>query len=418
MTKQFFYTKVFELIFILIAVSSVTAIIQVYTGLPFDNTSLWWVIKFFVFCFLLLTFNFYNTKDQVILMRVITFYLALNILNIVWGGVLSEGYWDYKGLITNGFALLVPLFAYFGTNKELMQSMLANFFKFGLLVFITLLIFMPPVGYGYYLVPFTLVALFLPGLTSRWKLLIVFLICFVVISDISARSTVIKFVIPLLCCVMFYFRRLFTEKVLNVIRIILIIMPILFLTLAVTDTFNVFNIKSYISGSESSFTVNQYGELNEEDLLADTRTFLYVETLDTADFYNSWLFGRSPARGTMSDAFGDGDLNERGERLGNEVAILNIFTWTGLVGVIFYGLIFYQASFFAITRSNNYFCKILGIYIAFRWGYGWVEDFTIFSLTYVLLWLMIGMCYSKQFREMNDSEFTRWARGIFDSGYR
>ncbi len=89
--------------------------------------------------------------------------------------------------------------------------------------------------------------------------------------------------------------------------------------------------------------------MKQQNLLSDTRTFLYKETLYTAHVYDSWLIGRTPARGTISAFFGHKDLSGRGERNSNEAAILNVFTWTGAVGVVLYGLTFFLATNLAIA---------------------------------------------------------------------
>ena len=98
-------------------------------------------------------------------------------------------------------------------------------------------------------------------------------------------------------------------------------------------------------------------------------------------------------------------LNERG---GCEVSILNIYTYIGLIGVIIYYLIFYSSSYLAIYKSNNIYIKLLGVFITFRWLYAWVEDFNNFDINYVMIWFMIGMCYSTQFRNMNNCQFKKW----------
>ena len=60
---------------------------------------------------------------------------------------------------------------------------------------------------------------------------------------------------------------------------------------------------------------------------------------------------------------------------------------------------------------------MLGIYVAFRWLYSWVEDVNNFSINYFMLWIMIGMCLSTSFRSMTDYEVTIWIRGAFDKRY-
>jgi hypothetical protein len=173
----------------------------------------------------------------------------------------------------------------------------------------------------------------------------------------------------------------------------------------------------YIGGDITTKGADSYGEVVEKNLKADTRTFLYRDVLHTADKYDSWWIGRSPVRGNESEAFGMADESGRGERLGNEVAILNIFMWTGLIGVILHFLVFYRASYLAVNRSNNFYSKILGLFMAFRWLYAWVEDINYFTLTTVFLWLMLGLCFSRSFRAMTDSEVKYWIQGVFYKRY-
>jgi hypothetical protein len=56
----------------------------------------------------------------------------------------------------------------------------------------------------------------------------------------------------------------------------------------------------------------------------------------------------------------------------------------------------------------------VGLFVAFRWLYAWVEDFNNFNVGYFCLWFMIGLCYSKSFRAMTNKEVEYWVQGIFD----
>jgi hypothetical protein len=127
--------------------------------------------------------------------------------------------------------------------------------------------------------------------------------------------------------------------------------------------------------------------------------------------------GRTPARGNDSEHFGLFAFEElktgRYERYVNEVSILNIFTWTGLIGVVLYFMIFFKSVYLAIYKSNNFFMKVVGLYVMFRWMYAWVEDFNRFDIMNIVLWMLIAMCYSEQFRNMSDSEFKSWLNSIF-----
>jgi hypothetical protein len=195
--------------------------------------------------------------------------------------------------------------------------------------------------------------------------------------------------------------------------------PIVFFLLATSGTFNVFKMDEYIKGDYVKIARNDAGDLVEEDLKSDTRTSLYEEVLGTAKEYNCWFIGRSPARGNSTVLFSTlSEITGREERLGNEVGILNIFTWTGLIGVFLFFMVCISASVIAINYSNNVFSKMLGIYIAFRWAYAWVEDPNSFNIMMWMLWFIIGMAYSPFFRGLTNAQYKLWIRGIFDKRSR
>lgn len=52
--------------------------------------------------------------------------------------------------------------------------------------------------------------------------------------------------------------------------------------------------------------------------------------------------------------------------------------------------------------------KLLGLFIAFRWAFGWIEDFNRFDIANISLWILIAMGFSKQFRQMDNLRFKRW----------
>jgi hypothetical protein len=314
-------------------------------------------------------------------------------------------------------AMLIPIVAYAATNHNLMQNILRFYIKYTMPLFLLFSLMITPDAYGFYLVPVSFIMLFFPTLTLRWKIGLLAITVFVITADLGARSNVIKFAVPVVLSFIYYFRLFIPKMFFEAVRKILFIAPILLFSLAVTQTFNIFDMQDYIETDYSTIGVNADGEQMDDDLKADTRTFLYEENLLTAKKHNSWLFGRSPARGYESIWFGADDPAGRWERGGSEVAILNIFIWTGIVGVILFGLSFYQASYLAINHSNNIFSKILGMFVAFRWLYAWVEDINYFTLTTVFLWIMIGLCYSKSFRAMSNQEVKFWVRGIFDKRY-
>lgn len=381
-------------------------------------TSINWGVSFFILVIFFLSRTYFFDNKNKKNMFVVLIYLIWMAISIVRGMFAAEIFFDWKILIVNSFGLLLPIFAYVATNKSIVQSLLTSYIKYVLPMFLILSLVMITDAYGRFLMPISFLLFFLPALTKRQRYLVLFFSIVVLISNIHARSNVLKFGVPLIVLIIYYLQDKISVKTLQVIRITLFITPFIFLVLGVTNTFNIFDTSEYLGEFHIEGT-DYDGSVGEFDITGDTRTFIYVEVLESAMNNNYWLLGRTPARGNDSESFGPEsyEITGRDERTGNEVGVLNVFTWTGIIGVILYMLIFYKASFLAIHRSKNIYSKMLGVYIAFRWLYSWVEDINNFTLNYFTLWLMIGLCFSYSFRMMSDYDVTIWIRGVFDKRY-
>lgn len=404
---------------LIIAISSVASYIEAKSGLRIGNTTIWWVFySVIIYLFFSAKKSFFDPANKNN-MQSVHWYLMWNICCMIRGVFIADTYWDWKGLLSNSLALLIPVIAYSVSNKNVFQSVLSYYFRYGLYIFFALIVLTPKGAYGFFLVPVGFLLFFLPILPTRWRIISIAFAILVMVSDLGARSNVIKFGLPFVFLLIYYLRHLISIGLLETIRKIFFIIPPLLFFLAVTGTFNVFKMDDYIKGDYTETNKNKDGETVEVNLVADTRTALYEEVLTTARKYDTWWFGRSPARGNETEVFSNlAEITGREERLSNEVAILNIFTWTGIVGVLLYMVAFYRASFLAVRRSKSIYVKVVGLFVAFRWIYAWVEDINNFTLTNAFLWMMIGMCFSKAFRSMTNKEIKYWVRGIFDKRYR
>ncbi len=392
--------------------------ISSWSRIPFGNILLWWIMSgATLVLFVKARFRYYDLVNERHILYVKS-YLIWNIICIVRGAFVAENYWEVKNLVTMGFVLLLPLAIYIATHRVLVQQIFNRYIRFVLPAFFVFFPFVGSAAYGPYLIPVSFVLLFLPLLPNKWKWVMLFFTLIVLTLALSSRSSVIKFVVPLCLSTLFYFRGFISKTTLGIARLMLLSLPIVLLVLAITGQFNVFKLDQYIKGDYT--TEHESGET--EDLTADTRTGLYVEVLASAIKNDYIWLGRTPARGNDSVLFGkeiEAQTNTgKMERFSNEVSILNVFTWTGLIGVILYFLVFLRASYLAIYRSRSWFMKIMGLYLCFRWAYAWVEDFSRFDLSYILLWIIIGMCFSESFRQMDNAEFKYWIRGVFDIRYR
>lgn len=406
---------------ILITVYSVVPYLK--RGIPMaaslNNTTLWWSISIFIlFVFLLSRYYFFDKRNDEN-MLIVWIYLLWNLITIVRGMFVVENYWDWKGLIGNAIALMLPIVIFSATNKMVVQSLLSFYIKYALPLFLLFAIVLRPDAFGLYLIPVSFLLLFFPALTKRQKIVLLFIAALVFFADLGARSNIIKFGVPFLILLLYYLRKKIPYKAFETLRLAFFIVPVVLLLLGVTGVFNVFNIQEYLQGDYSTVGTNNEGERVELNMIEDTRTFLYEEVIESAINNNYWLLGRTPARGNDSFTFGvfEAELTGRYERLTNEIGLANVFTWTGIVGVILYLLIFYRASFLAVNRSKNIYARLLGIYVAFRWLYAWIEDVNNFTLNYFMLMIMIGLCFSYTFRNMTNHEVMIWVRGVFDTRY-
>lgn len=393
--------------------------IQQYISLPIGNTTVWWLVHFLIlFIFFWEARYSQVSREDNKSLQFVKIYLLWNVFSILRGVFVAESYWDYKGLISMGMTLLLPIIAYLSVNKERVQDILSFFVNyvipFGLLLFP----FMPIGAWGWYLFPIGFLMLFFPVLPMKGKIIVLVISLIAMFGDLGARSGVIKYGIPIVLVAGFYGIRhlVWGQKLMGYTRKLLVIAPFVFFILAVTDVFEVFKMDQYIKGNYVEVKKDSSGEVVEENLTADTRSFLYMEVIESARKYNYWLLGRTPARGNETIHFAGEMVRNTGraERLRNEVGILNVFTWTGIIGVVLFFLVFNKASYMAIHKSKNTFVKLVGLFVAFRWVYAWVEDCNIFDINNFVIWMMIGICLSPSFRKMSDAELKLWVWGIFE----
>jgi hypothetical protein len=387
-----------------------------WSDLPIGNELFWWVLQI-IFIILLLKLKRSFTSPRIEKnFLFIKLYLFWNLICITRGVFVADNYWEWKMLLSTSFFLLLPLLVYIANSLLSIQIVVKTWFRYALFIFILFSPFIWGDGVGKFLIPISFLLLFFPILNFKWKIIAVLVTIFVITFDISARSNVLKFVIPLLIGHLFYIRKLLSVKILNVSRLLMLFIPFLLFFLAISNTFNIFKISDYVGDYNIKANSRAIG-YDEESLTGDSRTFLYEEVISSALRHNYVLFGRTPSRGNDSPSFGDYNKEVlhtgKQERFANEVSILNIFTWLGIVGVFLYFMIFFKASYLAIKQSNNFFIKLVGINVAFRWAYGWVEDFSEFDLSNIFLWVMIGMCFSESFRKMTDKEMKMWVLGLF-----
>lgn len=387
---------------LLISVSSVLQWCELLIG----NTFLWWLldglilIKFFVL-----------TRGQERITPIFVFLLCVGVSFVYGVTWQAYTYWDWKLLVSNLMVFSLPLTVYVFLTPSILGSVLHFWLRRAWIILLILAPFLASDAFGRFLMPYSFLALFFTVLNTRNRIIIAIAYGITITLGNESRSDMLKFSVCLLLGFVYYIpiiRSIFKRWMKEIVYV-LWVLPIVMLGLGVTGVFNVFNIEEEL-GLEGTYMIKSSNSGEDVSALTDTRTFLYSEEITSAIKNNYVIQGRSMARGYDSLFFGDNDESKRGERGKCETSILNIFNYFGLIGVIIYFGIFVTASYKAIAHSKNVYVPIIGVYVAFRWLFGWIEDFSNFDLNYLFLWIMISICHSDEYRNMTNQEFIGWIR--------
>ncbi len=384
---------------------SVSSVLQ-WCELLIGNTFLWWLldglilIKFFVL-----------TRGQERITPIFVFLLCVGVSFVYGVTWQAYTYWDWKLLVSNLMVFSLPLTVYVFLTPSILGSVLHFWLGRAWIILLILAPFLASDAFGRFLMPYSFLALFFTVLNTRNRIIIAIAYGITITLGNESRSDMLKFSVCLLLGFVYYIpiiRSIFKRWMKEIVYV-LWVLPIVMLGLGVTGVFNVFNIEEEL-GLEGTYMIKSSNSGEDVSALTDTRTFLYSEEITSAIKNNYVIQGRSMARGYDSLFFGDNDESKRGERGKCETSILNIFNYFGLIGVIIYFGIFVTASYKAIAHSKNVYVPIIGVYVAFRWLFGWIEDFSNFDLNYLFLWIMISICYSDEYRNMTNQEFIGWIR--------
>lgn len=347
----------------------------------------------------------WKKETPISIQRLIKIWFVVNIINFIRGFFLSQDYWDYKYLFFTALSFSFIFLVFFiGNNlkyvKTVFKFVLKYLFPFGFLL-VPLTLTTNEELYSRIMIPISLFILFIPFLKSKYKFLVIIVTFVSIFIVIGFRSNIIKIAFSVLLLVVYYFN--ISYRWLRIMNLSLLVIPIILFSVAVTGVFNIF---SDISNSKDyQITTNAN---TGETLVGDTRTFLYVEVLKTINSTGNFLIGSGSTGSYQSDYFYDSGGAINGKRYGSEVGILNILLRFGIIGVGVYFLIIFKVSFTAINNSSNQLSKILGLYIAFRWLFSFIEEFTQYDLNFYFFWLAVGLVSSNSFRAMNDKEIKQF----------
>lgn len=348
--------------------------------------------------------------------RIFTYlFIAWLFVEFVIAAFYSEGYWMWKRIIINLLNTLFYSIIILSTNIFFVQGIYRLFWRYCVYLLLFAYVVFHNVNMLNYL-PYTTLLLFLGAIPpkKRWPLLIIVGILFVAQFQ---RNDLVKMIVAGLIGFSISFGYQYISKTLiKIVCGLLLILPFLFLYLGIIGPFNIFKLNEYLGDDHKSTYTNSKGEVVEEDLTADTRTFIYENVFYTMNKYNAWIMGRSPAYGDEGLIGAASQMNEYSKlegRYGNEVGIMNMLLWYGIIGCVLFYLLYIRAAYLALFKSNNKYMEAVAIYVSFLWCWSFVWEVAVFETFFMMNIMMLGICFSRSFRAMNNAQFERWVLGIF-----
>lgn len=353
---------------------------------------------------------FLNKRDKQ-LFNYLNLYLFWSIICCIRGLWNFQGYIEFRHLVYGFFAVISPSLIILFNKSSFISYFYKFWMKYAIIAF--LLFFYWQVGITqFYLSPLLLLLFCFYSLFPKKKkiIIIILIIIWCYNSGFEERAQFVKgFVSFIVGCLVYYSDKL-SQRILKIGHILGYASVLILFLYVLTD------FVGLISGKQSP----SESQIEGKNINVDSRSLLYLDVIESSIKHNYVIQGRTPARG--HDIINSGalfyrendDLNDfsRNERHFDEMLFGNIYTWEGIVGVLLLSLVYLKATFLAVYKSKNNYIKLLGCFIAFRWSFGWIEDPIEFNISTISLFCMIGMCYSKEIRNMNTLQFKQWIRTL------
>ena len=303
----------------------------------------------------------------------------------------------------NGLSLFPALFFIIGCNSKYfaLTNNLLSVFCF--LTFLITLFFIKSFELAVFiLMPIFYVIVTYP-LQSPGKRILTFIIAATIISvSLTHRAGMMRIIISYFIVVIYYLilKIKINKTLLYIIIFSVLMIPFYFLYRGMTG----YNVFTEVLGEQTE-------DYSEQNLRIDTRTFLYSEVFQDLKFSEALVVGKGIDGGYSSVSF------QTSNRKGVEVGFLQILLKTGIIGFLLYFILIFSAIFKALGKSNNIYLKCLGILLSSYVLMFFIENVLAFDLLNIVIWLVIGMCHSKELLRLNDHEIKNlFINGKMDKG--
>ena len=290
-----------------------------------------------------------------------------------------------------GLSLFPILFFIVGINKKYFYMVNRILFIYCLIVFVLSLPFISYFEIQFFLLmPLFYIIVTFPLQTPKARIITLIIAVTVFITSITNRAGILRISISYLIIIIFYMvlKMKVNRKLINVIVFLALLTPFYLLYLGISGK----DVFKMVLGDNTEEGYRQ------DNLRSDTRTFLYVDVFRDLKINNAFVFGKGINAGYASHDF------ETFNRLAVEVGFLQILLKTGIIGFLLYMALIISAIFKAINNSNNIFIKYLGMLLSGYVLMFFIENMILFNLLNIIIWIIVGMCHSRELREMDDEE--------------
>ena len=342
---------------------------------------------------------------------IVNSYIWYGFFIFIHSAYISDTYEQWRFLVTvYGPTMLFGFFCIFGTSYQ-------NFvFFIGMLLKITLpmsLIFWisgpgDKISNAEYLryTSFAYLLIILSPILSGWQKHIgMFVAILGIYFDPSNRSNILS-VFASVLIFLFYTWMLkigkigfyISRKVATYISIALIVVPLIFLALGASGTFNVFEKME----ESADIVVLDAGDGRKNNV--DSRSVIYADAYNSLNNNGSWIFGNSATyRYETGLALTLEDYTE-GRLSPSESFFLGHLMFGGVVYIIIFLLLIIAVVYYGIKKSNSILSQMLALSVAFKWFFSFIESPMDFNIYWVLSFMTFGVVLSKEFRSLDDEQ--------------
>lgn len=403
------YKRISFIILLLILIITFFSVDQ-WSPIKLSNFSLRVIVWCTMLIIIIRTKHCFFPKKDKHLYNFLNLYLLWSTICCIRGLWNFQGYIEFKHLIFGFFAVISPIFIFLFNKASFISSFYRFWIKYAMIAF--LIFFYWQVGITqFYLSPLLLLFCFYPLFPQKIKIIIIIsIIIWCYNFGFEQRGPLIKGFVCFIIGSLVYYSNKLSLKILKIGHMLGYASVLVLFLYVLTDFVGL--ISGKLSPSESN--------IGAKNINVDSRSLLYLDVIESSLEHNYVIQGRTPARGHDIIYSGplffreDDDLNDfsRNERHFDEMLFGNIYTWEGIIGVLLLSFVYFKATILAVYKSKNNYIKLLGCFIAFRWSFGWVEDPFEFNISTISLCCMIGMCYSREIRNMNNLQFEQWIRTL------